>query len=240
MVGFIYKYENRVNHKVYIGQTVDLVSRQYSHKCKAQTVKNKFYNAVRKYGWDNFNFSVIAQVEAETLEEVTKLLDCMEEKYIEEYDSFKNGYNSTTGGHACRGKEMPESFIEKCRNRKYSEETRRKMSESHKKVVYTPERRQKLREAALKRNFASYREKTTEKRVAGIKKAKSKAVLQIDESGKVVNEFFSMQDAVNYIRATLAKDKTEYGIWNGMHRHCNGKIKKRYFYGFEWKFKANV
>ena len=130
MVGYIYKYENKINHKVYIGQTVDLVNRKSCHKYKATFEKNKFYNAVRKYGWDNFDFDIIAQVEVGTSQEICKVLDALEEQYIEEYDSYNSGYNSTTGGHSCRDKEMPESYIEYCRNRTYSEETRKKMSEA--------------------------------------------------------------------------------------------------------------
>ena len=117
MVGYIYKYENLINHKVYIGQTIDLNARRASHVYKAKTVKNKFYNAVRKYGWEGFNYSVIAQIEAEDIKELSTLLDTLEEQYIEQYDSFHNGYNSTTGGHSCRERQVPESFIEYCKNR---------------------------------------------------------------------------------------------------------------------------
>lgn len=66
MIGYIYKYENIINHKVYIGQTTDIINRKSSHRYKAQFVKSKFYNAVRKYGWDSFKFDIIAQVEADT------------------------------------------------------------------------------------------------------------------------------------------------------------------------------
>lgn len=240
MVGYIYKYENILNHKIYIGQTINLDARKASHISKSKTVKNKFYNAVRKYGWESFYYSVIAQVDAEDIKELSSLLDSLEEQYIEQYDSFKKGYNSTTGGHSCRERKMPDSYIEYCKNRVYSKDTRRKMSESHKKVKYSLGHRQKLRDAALRRNFSAYREETTEKRNASIRKALSKKVLQLNKEGKVINEFASMKEAVKFIKKYLAQDKTEKGILNGIHRHCNHKIKSKYYYGFEWKFKPIV
>lgn len=240
MIGYIYKYENKINHKVYIGQTVDLNARKYSHVSKARTVKNKFYNAVRKYGWDSFDYSVIAQIEAEDIKELSALLDSLEEQYIEQYDSYENGYNSTTGGHSCRGKQMPESFIEYCKNRTYSDETRRKMSEAARNRVVSEETRQKYSNQAKERNFAKYREIYADKMIKNSKKALSKPVLQVDKKGNVVNEFPSMQEAVNFVKTYLAQDKTESGIWNGIHRHCNNITKKRFYYGFEWKFKVIV
>ena len=240
MVGFIYKYENKLNHKVYIGQTTDLVNRKASHRYKSTFVQNKFYNAIRKYGWDNFDFDIIAQVEDSTLEKVTEVLDYLEEQFIAKYDSFNNGYNSTAGGHCYRGKEVSEEFREYCRSRQYSEETRKKMSEAAHNKVVSEVTKKKLREAAIKRNFASYRESTTDKRNAGIRKALAKPVLQIDKEGNIVNEFPTIKEASRFVATFLAPGKTEIGMENGIHRHCLGHTKKRFYYGFEWKFKPIV
>lgn len=240
MTGYIYKYENKINHKVYIGQTVDLNVRKSSHISKARTVKNKFYNAIRKYGWDSFDYSVVAQIEAEDIKELSTLLDSLEEQYIEQYDSYKHGYNSTTGGRSCRAKQMPDSYIEYCKNRTYSEETRQKMSESAHNKIVSEETRQKLSKKAKEKNFAKYREIYADKLLKNRKEALSKSVLQIDKEGNVVNEFPSMQEAVNFVRTYLAQDKSESGIWNGIHRHCNNITKKKFYYGFEWKFKVIV
>ena len=170
MVGYIYKYEKLLNQKVYIGQTIDIINRQSSHKYKARFVKSKFYNAVRKYGWENFSFCIVATVEAD-LEHITELLDKLEIDYIKQYNSYSKGYNSTFGGHSNRGALRNEDFKEYCRNRTYSKETRKKMSEAAKRRVVSSNTRQKLRENALNRNFASYRDQTTEKRNLGIRKA---------------------------------------------------------------------
>ena len=143
MVGYIYKYENLVNHKVYIGQTTDLVNRQSSHRSKSATVRSKFYNAVRKYGWDKFSFCILATIEAEP-DKITNLLDTLEIEYISQYNSYYKGYNSTFGGHSNRGALRSEEYKEYCRNRQYSPITRKKMSESAKNKKVSDKTKQKI------------------------------------------------------------------------------------------------
>lgn len=100
MIG-IYKYTNKTNGKHYIGQSINLEMRRYAHKSSAFNEKAKDYNAqfhqaIRKYGWDNFDYEVIAEL---TPEEYTKEgLDALERYFIKYYDSFHNGYNATEGG----------------------------------------------------------------------------------------------------------------------------------------------
>lgn len=101
MVGVIYKYVNKINGKVYIGQTVNEVQRKNEHRCHSKTrrhTQSAFYNAIDKYGWDNFEYTVLDTVEGDTKEEVKFKLNLLEVKYIQEYDSYNNGYNNTLGG----------------------------------------------------------------------------------------------------------------------------------------------
>lgn len=58
----------------------------------------KFYNAIKKYGWDSFNHVILEWIEAETIEKLMVLLNEKEKYYINQYDSYYNGYNSTFGG----------------------------------------------------------------------------------------------------------------------------------------------
>ena len=100
MIG-IYKYTNKINGKHYIGQSINLEMRRYAHKSSAFNEKAKdydaqFHQAIRKYGWDNFDYEVIAEL---TPEEYTKEgLDTLERYFIKYYNSFNNGYNATEGG----------------------------------------------------------------------------------------------------------------------------------------------
>lgn len=92
--GFIYIIKNKVNDKVYIGQTILSVEERFRQHMKPSAHKRRYkiYKAINKYGANNFYYEI--------LEEKVPIdkLDELERFYIEKYDSFKNGYNSTKGG----------------------------------------------------------------------------------------------------------------------------------------------
>lgn len=100
MIG-IYKYTNKINGHCYIGQSIDIERRQYNHKSSAYNEKSSDYNsqfhqAIRKYGLENFEFEVIAEL---TQKEYTKeTLNNLEKFFIKYYDSYNNGYNASPGG----------------------------------------------------------------------------------------------------------------------------------------------
>ena len=98
-MGFIYKITNTVNNKVYIGQTNrSLEIRWREHKSRAGChYTSHLYNAMDKYGIDNFIF--------EGIEEATEgHLDERERFWISYYDSSnpQKGYNLTIGGQGKR------------------------------------------------------------------------------------------------------------------------------------------
>ena len=54
--------------------------------------QNKFYNAIQKYGWENFSHEILS-------ENLTEEEACQKEKeLIIEFDSITNGYNQQPGG----------------------------------------------------------------------------------------------------------------------------------------------
>jgi len=114
----IYKITNILNGKIYVGQTVqDPKIRWRRHKNAAKDSNGESYNlhlycSMRKHGEHNFKFEII--------EEHTNLNDAniAEIKYISNYNSTnkKFGYNNQTGGRT---------------NFTITEETRKKLSDSH-------------------------------------------------------------------------------------------------------------
>ena len=94
MKGFIYKITNRVNNKVYIGQTHFTIEHRWKQHIKNFNIEHRkqpLYNAFSKYGIENFSIEILEEVECGRLNE-------REIYWIAYYDSFKNGYNATLGG----------------------------------------------------------------------------------------------------------------------------------------------
>lgn len=102
MIG-IYKITNLINGHSYIGLSTNIEKRWSYHKTQYnwEREKNKsLYQAFIKYGIDNFKFEVLEECSVEQLSE-------KEIYYINKYDTFKNGYNSTTGGENNQGESHP-------------------------------------------------------------------------------------------------------------------------------------
>lgn len=94
--GLIYIIRNSINDKVYIGQTTLSLEDRWKVHLKPSVSKQrgsyKIYNAMNKYGKENFYCEILE--DNIPIEE----LNNREINYIEKFDSFKNGYNSTKGG----------------------------------------------------------------------------------------------------------------------------------------------
>ena len=58
----------------------------------------KINKARAKYGPENFEYSVLFKIESNNEEEIIGVLNKKEIEFIELFDSFYNGYNSTKGG----------------------------------------------------------------------------------------------------------------------------------------------
>ena len=108
----IYKCVNTINGKIYIGFDSKWPNRKRIHKCNYQNINYKFYNAIKKYGWDSFDWKVIYQSK-----DKEHTLKVMEKYFIEFYDSFENGYNSTLGGEGVFGLHRKQSEEEKEKRR---------------------------------------------------------------------------------------------------------------------------
>lgn len=131
--GRIYRLTNKVNGKMYHGQTTieninDRWTKYKNLNCKGQP---KIYRALKKYGWDNFIAEVI-----DTTPQNQPQLDELEIFYIAKFDSMNNGYNCDPGGRGGKKSEETKNRLSKNLSgqgnpmfgRKQSDETKRKIA----------------------------------------------------------------------------------------------------------------
>lgn len=95
--------------KCYIGITSkSLIKRKQIHLNNVKYgIMNKFYKAVKKYG-QNLIWEIL-DTSAQSWEELCKL----EQNYIQKFNSYKLGYNSTLGGEGTLGYKPSEERINK-------------------------------------------------------------------------------------------------------------------------------
>lgn len=102
-MGIIYAYINKINGKMYIGQTINPQERYNAHKSNYQNPNHNEYNslihkAFRKYGFENFEYKVLVK----NIEDV-EILNKLEIFLIQNYNTqVPYGYNVEAGGKNCK------------------------------------------------------------------------------------------------------------------------------------------
>ena len=201
-MGYIYKIRNKIDNKIYVGQTIQDVEARWKDHLKKGSNCRYLKSAINKYGLDNFEFKLVCIT-------FDNQLDDMEIKYIEQYNSLvPNGYNLRLGGNSGRhNAETKQKISESLKNRykngliclnkhrlgkPLSEITKKKISES------------------LKGQHRS--QETINKWIISRRKNK---IIQFDMEGNRLNSFNSCKEAAEYIGTSKSS------ICNC----CNGKIK---------------
>jgi len=128
----IYKATNLSNGKCYIGFAVNFIKRIEQHKKYFNKKKTKFYDAIKSYGWDNFEWQEIY-----SSKDGEYCLNVMESFFIEEYNSYYNGYNMTLGGGGTLG-------ISNKGKIKHTQQTKKLMSEIKTGTNHSFETKQKI------------------------------------------------------------------------------------------------
>ena len=94
-MGYIYCITNLINGKQYIGKTTYSVTKRFQEHCrdskKERCNKRPLYDAMNKYGIENFIVEELCECDNEEL-------SSYEIQYIEKYNTYSKGYNATKGG----------------------------------------------------------------------------------------------------------------------------------------------
>lgn len=243
----IYMHKNKINGKVYIGQTCQLLNQRWKNG-NGYREETYFGKAIKKYGWDNFEHIILEENISE--DEV----DEKEIYYINYYKSTDEnfGYNLESGGkHHLHSeytknkmRESAQKRIEKNiekYNSKVSDETREKISKALKGVKRQPrskETKEKLSKAnkgkkrpqiskAKKEYYESHTfsdeqiEKIREKAIGNQNRAIK--IGMYDTEWNLIKEFKSIKVAMEYTNS-----KTNWYI-------NQARKKNVLFNGYYWK-----
>ena len=174
--GIIYVYFNKAKYekegveKYYVGQTMKTIEQRAGKDGRRygtfnETCNSKFANGIRKWGWNAFECKVLEEVFEEDLDKLEKF-------YIEQFDSYKNGYNSTIGGEGAKGHNPYANKTEE-----EIEKIKEKIRISNKKHFQNPKARENRSETAKKLwEDEEYKEKQSisQKNVGKMKKEEKK------------------------------------------------------------------
>lgn len=208
----VYKITNTVNNKLYFGVTQQsLIKRWQQHKCNSNKKNYHLYNAIKKYGFNNFKIEIVYKAEnKKDMFSKEKELISMYKTNLREY-----GYNNSLGGEASRfGCKMTEEAKEKIskyqKNRHrlpHSESTKKKISEKAKGRDMTK---------ATTSSANNRRGKPSKNRIA---------VYQFDLLENFVKKFDSCTEASESINGAVS-------AFSALKR---GRLKT--YKGYIWKFK---
>lgn len=164
----IYKITNKLDCRIYIGQSVDIKTRWSAHRCKNRASICYISNAIDAHGLDNFEFEIIEECDRDRLND-------REIYWINLLNSlYPNGYNLTAGGSLYKV---------------VSDETRRKLSIANKGRRISDESKEKMRIAKLGIRHSEETKNKLSLALKGRKKSLEHArKVAVSNTGRVVKE----------------------------------------------------
>ena len=208
----VYKIENKLNNKIYIGITIQGARTRFLHHLYESRSGSSFpiHRSINKYGKENFTIDTIEVCDsAEKMKEREKF-------WISFYNTTDRsiGYNRTIGGDGTFGRlhsdETKEKIRRKALGRRASEESRARMSESHKLNPISKENIE---------------------RVILMNKNRVKPVIQYDINMNKLAEFDSIKSAYEITGVNRAT------IWGIIKRGVRTDIRRGPAPKFIWKLK---
>ena len=234
----IYKITNKLNNKVYIGQTTRDIQVRFDEHMRDQTSSDYFHTAVRKYGKDSF---LVEQIDtANTLEELNE----KEIYWINHFRSFIgfddcNGYNSSLGGtdNPMFSKNIKEKHDKKMR----TSNVRSRISETMKRKVannelFTEEHRKNLSNAMMG-NQHGLGSKRPQAAIDATSRALFKEVYCVDEQYNVVASFDSVRSACEWWHPQYIKTRKCKNVYNLSDVIKLSAKEDKFILGIKWIYK---
>ncbi|GAB3883429.1 GIY-YIG nuclease family protein [Spirosoma agri] len=238
----IYKFTNKTNGMVYVGQAGDIYKRLCGHRRLRSTTR--FGNALKKYGLDEFIFEVLEQVD-----DLTRLNE-REQFWMDFYQCYdkSKGYNLTPTAGSQRGFKASKEQLEKMKiigkqlfeggfrpfaNRLLSEEAIESIRQKNRLWKPSPEQYAKY--------LINNKPPTPEQQATGRKRAIEILQLKIQQINIETNEVVKVWDSINEIKVN-----SEFNH-HGVAKACRGYywsverekyIKVNSYKGFKWQYET--
>lgn len=211
---YIYKIENKINGKIYIGKTLKTIEERWREHCKdfqrERCEKRPLYSAMNKYGIENFIVKEVEQCEESVLSE-------REKYWIEYYGSFKYGYNATIGGDG-------KPYIDRNLVIKTYQEIEVMQRVADLLNISVDSVKNILKENNIK--IHSYKEIN--------KKLYGKAVMMLSLTGEPQKVFDSLSEAAIFLNEERKQNSEIRGITCHISQVCEGKRKTAYNHKWKW------
>ena len=206
---FIYCITNKINGKRYVGKTTQSIEERFKEHCKdsqkERCEKRPLYDAMNKYGVENFIIECLEEIEDEST------LSEREIYWINELGTYgKGGYNATKGGD---GKVLYDyNEIIELYNLGYNGVKVAEKVGCNVDTVYN----------VLKAHNISIRGGT------------GKLIDQFDKAGNFIQTFYNSFDAADWL-VDIGKSKSKHSASNHIIDCCNNKCKSCGGYIWKYK-----
>ena len=214
-MAYIYKIINNINQKIYIGKTSSTIEKRFREHCndskKERCEKRPLYDAMNKYGIENFAIEKVEEVEND---EIASEREIYWIKKLNTYIGFNdcNGYNATLGGDSKRIYDY--QIIAK----KYLELKNQKETAKYFQCDV-----ETVKKACQENNI----EIISSQQVA--KDAQKKCVKMYDLENNFIQEFETMKDAAIWvIENKLTTSNKIDEVRSSIRKACNGQYKKAF------------
>ena len=212
-MAYIYQIVNDINNKVYVGKTEYSLQKRFREHCadstKTHFEKRPLYAAMKKYGVEHFHIELIEETNNPEEREIY---------WIEQKDSYHNGYNATRGGDGKHyldydlilqtWQSEPQSLRTVAKKLNIDPES---VSVALKRNSITPKSPQEINKLLLSKPVEMYDKKT----------------------GELLMVFTGIQEAADYLIKQAITSGQKKGIAAHISQVCSGKRKSAY--GYTWR-----
>ena len=219
-MAYIYQIINKINGKTYVGKSEHNITKRFKEHCndafKNRNEKRPLYAAMRKYGIENFEISLLEETDDPNEREIF---------WIEQKGSFKNGYNATKGGDGKRYLDY-DLIVAEYQEIQSIAETARKLNISADSVKTALENKKieiKPSNQVLKAKFG-------------------KIIKMFDLQENYIKAFPSIKEAARYLmeQGFAAKSNDAGSVTTHLRNCANGKRKTAYKHIWKWEPFTNI